>query len=130
MKIGYVYIIKRHFHNAHDRHNASSWRFCRCDIALDSLQCFSNGSMHTASVFCFKFMYSIIFSLYPPLIVLYFEITMSKSEMEELYDYNLLNKVVQEIEQAWAKLCHKLVSIIYHKNSQRNKLSYENCQHV
>ena len=30
---------------------------------------------------------------------------------------NLLNKVVQEEEQAWTKLCHKLVCIIYHKNS-------------
>ena len=37
--------------------------------------------------------------------------------MEELYDYNLLNKVVQEEEKAWAKLCNKLVSIIYHKKS-------------
>ena len=46
-----------------------------------------------------------------------FKMAMSKSEMEEFYDYNSHYKLVQEEEQAWTKYCHKLVSIIYHKNS-------------
>ena len=38
----------------------------RCDIALHSLQCFSNGPMHTASVFHSEFTDIMILSLYYP----------------------------------------------------------------
>ena len=36
----------------HDTHNVNSWHFWHCDIALDSLQCYFNGPIHTCSVFC------------------------------------------------------------------------------
>ena len=50
--------------NAHDTHDANSRRFWRRDIAVDSLLCFSNGPMHTASIFCCKFTDVTILSLY------------------------------------------------------------------
>ena len=37
-----------------------------CDITLDLLQCFFNGPMHTASIFCHEFADSTILSLYYP----------------------------------------------------------------
>ena len=37
---------------------------------------------------------------------------MSKEEMEAEYDYEVKEKVVQEEEKSWGKLCSKLVSKI------------------
>ena len=37
-----------------------------CDIALNSLQCFSNGPMHTASIFHHEFVDMVILSFYYP----------------------------------------------------------------
>ena len=37
---------------------------------------------------------------------------MSKEEMEAEYDYEVKEKVVQEEEESWGKLCSKLVSKI------------------
>ena len=35
---------------------------------------------------------------------------MSKEEMEAEYDYEVKEKVVQDEEESWGKLCSKLVS--------------------
>ena len=40
------------------------------------------------------------------------KIWMSKEEMEAEYDYEVKEKVVQEEEESWGKLCSKLVSKI------------------
>ena len=40
------------------------------------------------------------------------EMWMSKEEMEAEYDYEKKDKVVQEEEESWGKLCSKLVSKI------------------
>ena len=52
--------------NAHETDKTYLQRFWCCNIAFDSLQCFYNGPMHTASVFHIEFAYVVIVSLYYP----------------------------------------------------------------
>ena len=58
-----------HIFYAHDTHNMNLWCFWCCNIVLDSLQCFSNGPMNTASICHHEFA---ILSLYYPFICMIF----------------------------------------------------------